>query len=142
MTSFFVSQSLDETASIATLFAKKLQPGAVIAFFGDLGVGKTTFIKALAKEAAGIQEECVNSPTFQYLNMYQGRYTLYHFDLWRIGQASDFLKMGFEEMFEQGGICCIEWAERIEGLLPKGHISIKMAHGVDNSRSIGIIWPT
>lgn len=133
---FYRTSSAEETMQVAAEIAKTLKPGDVLAFFGDLGAGKTTFIKAIAEEITGIAATAINSPTFQYLNIYQGKHPFYHFDLYRLQGAEDFLTMGFEEMFYQNGICCIEWAERIRDILPPNAISISITHIASNIRTI------
>lgn len=132
------SSSIEETTEIARTLANRLKPGDVLAFFGELGAGKTTFIKAVAQAASGISEHAVSSPTFQYLNIYQGSLPFFHFDLYRLHGVEDFLSMGFEECFQQNGICCIEWAERISDILPPNTISISMAHIEDTIRTVEI----
>ena len=82
--------------------------------FRRAAAGKTTFIKGLIHAAAQIASSEVQSPTFNYLNIYEGRKTIYHFDLYRLRDRDEFLSMGFDEFFDAGGICCIEWSERIE----------------------------
>src|SRR5688572_29378976 len=106
---FYTSASLEDTKHIAKRLASTLCAPSIIAFYGDLGAGKTTFIRALAVEF-GILPDVVNSPTFQYLNIYKGTLQIFHFDLYRLRGPEDFLGMGFEEFFEQEGITCIEWA--------------------------------
>ena len=108
-----LSQSAADTYRIGTEFGKRLLPDSVVCFFGDLGAGKTTFIKGVVAGASGISGEEVSSPTFTYLNIYRGSKTLYHFDLYRLRNTNEFLSMGFDEMFDAGGICCIEWAEKL-----------------------------
>ncbi len=132
------AHSPEETKSLAIEFAKTLQPGKVIAFFGDLGTGKTTFIRYLTEALAGIDPSSVSSPTFQYLNVYSGRLPIYHFDLYRLKSAQDFVFLGFDEFLSQNGISCIEWAERIEGLLPQDAIRITITHEKEDVRKIDI----
>jgi len=110
---------------------------AVIAFHGDLGAGKTTFIKGLVCGAALVSSREVNSPTFTYLNIYIGTKEIYHFDLYRLKGSEDFLVMGFDEYFNKG-ICCIEWAERIPDLLPPGSIHIHIQSLGETKRKITI----
>ncbi len=76
--------SFEDTHNVAKAFGQEASEGAVFAFFGDLGAGKTTFIRSFVEEAAGIEPEAVNSPTFQYLNIYKGKKKVYHFDLYRL----------------------------------------------------------
>lgn len=108
--------SSEETKQLGQGIAPFLRPGVVLALSGPLGAGKTTFVQGIAS-ALGIQEP-VSSPTFVYLNLYQGTYPLYHFDLYRLKKSSDFLALGFEEYLEADGIAVIEWPERIGSLLP------------------------
>lgn len=128
------SSSLEETAEIGRSIAKDLAPGAIVAFFGDLGAGKTTLIKSLAAELTGIDPHEVSSPTFTYLHIYKGTGLVYHFDLYRLENAADFLERGFDEFFDAGGICLIEWAERIDPILPEHAHRIEIKHQDENNR--------
>lgn len=121
------SSSSSETVALGARLGKVLKKNSVLCFFGDLGAGKTTFIKGLVSAVTSVPMEQVVSPTYTYLNIYQGDLPVYHFDLYRLAGADDFLQMGFDEYFTAGGICCIEWSERIRSLLPQGtfHITLK-----------------
>lgn len=134
----FVSYSPAETQALGVEFGRRLLPNSIVCFFGDLGAGKTTFIKGVVSGALALPEGDVNSPTFTYLNIYRGLTTLYHFDLYRLRDADAFLSMGFDEMFYAGGICCIEWSEKIEELLPVEAISVRMIHLSEGMRQIDI----
>lgn len=127
-----------ETRAFASEWGRQLKKNSIICFFGDLGAGKTTFIKGLAEGAAGISSDQVNSPTFVYLNIYQGTSTIYHFDLYRLRDADEFLSMGFEEYLFAGGICCVEWSEKIEPLLPLQTIRVHIEHQGEFKRRITI----
>lgn len=122
-----LSNSADTTFQIGKEWGSTLKKGAIIAFDGDLGSGKTTFIRGIAS-SFGIDTRSVCSPTFTYLNIYSGIKTLYHFDLYRIENAQAFLSAGFDDFLQEEAICCIEWAERIETLLkPSIHrVSIRI----------------
>lgn len=110
-------------------FGAQLKAGDVVALFGPLGAGKTTFVKGVATALLAAYENEVSSPTFTYLHIYdRGQLPLYHFDLYRLSGSSDFLALGFEEFLESGGICCIEWSERIDSLLPLSHYVISLDH--------------
>jgi tRNA threonylcarbamoyladenosine biosynthesis protein TsaE len=122
-------QSEEQTMALGYRLGEQLSPNAVLCFFGDLGSGKTTLIKGIVAAATGCAVEDVRSPTFTYLSTYQGARTVYHFDLYRLHGVDEFLSMGFDEMFASSGICCIEWSERIEGILPDGNVRIEMSHG-------------
>jgi tRNA threonylcarbamoyladenosine biosynthesis protein TsaE len=133
----YYAKSLEETQKIARDFAKTLQKGSIVAFFGDLGAGKTTFIRSLVS-ARACDEAFVNSPTFQYLNIYPASPPIYHFDLYRLQGVDDFLSLGFEEYLEDTNICCIEWAERIDTLLPKKTTCVRIQHVDETTRKIEI----
>ena len=134
----YVTGSDEETIALGIKIGKLLPANSVVCLFGELGAGKTTFIKGLAAGAAGWSGEQVSSPTFVYLNIYQGTKTIYHFDLYRLHDADEFISMGFDEYFFAGGICCLEWSEKIEGILPRGCIKIVMKHAGNNKRKISI----
>lgn len=105
-------KTAEETLLFGEKLARLLVPNTIIALSGDLGAGKTTFVQGLAK---GLHiEDPIVSPTFVYLNIYEGTLPLFHFDLYRLKSASDFEELGFSEYFHQEGVCAIEWPERIE----------------------------
>jgi tRNA threonylcarbamoyladenosine biosynthesis protein TsaE len=132
----YLSRSEEETRSFGLAFGKQLESNHIVCFFGDLGAGKTTFIKGLVEGAGVFPKENVNSPTFVYLNIYKGLKTVYHFDLYRLQNADEFLSMGFDEFFSANGICCIEWSERITPILPSSCIHVTMTHRGEFTRSI------
>lgn len=132
-----ILSSSQEMERLGEEFGQAVSPPAVIAFYGDLGAGKTTFIKGLVCGAALVSSREVNSPTFTYLNIYIGTKEIYHFDLYRLNGGDDFLSMGFDEYFNKG-ICCIEWAERIPDLLPPGSIHIHIQSLGETKRKITI----
>ncbi|MDR6120605.1 tRNA threonylcarbamoyladenosine biosynthesis protein TsaE [Bacillus sp. SLBN-46] len=110
----------EETSNLAERLAQLLQPGDVIALEGDLGAGKTTFTKGLAK---GLQvKKTVNSPTFTIIKEYNGRLPLYHMDVYRVADA--FEDLGFDEYFEGDGVTVVEWAHLIEEQLPQERLTI------------------
>jgi tRNA threonylcarbamoyladenosine biosynthesis protein TsaE len=128
----YVSHSESETVALGREFGLTLSPNSIICFFGDLGAGKTTFIKGLAESVLG-ESVSVNSPTFVYLNIYKGKKpptAVYHFDLYRLHDSDDFLGMGFDELFYAGGVCCIEWSERIAAILPPHCIQVTMSYDI------------
>lgn len=131
------TSSAEETYQMGLQFGHALTVPSVIAFNGNLGAGKTTFIRGIAA-AFGIDEREVCSPTFTYLNIYQGKASLYHFDLYRIPSAREFIAAGFEEFLYAGGICCIEWSEKIVSLLPENTLSVALASVGKDLRTISI----
>lgn len=111
----YISTSPEETMRIAQNYAKTLQKNDVVLLEGDLGTGKTVFAKGVAK---GLNiTETVVSPTYAYMNDYDGR--LYHYDCYRLGSGEDAVRLGLTDYFEADGICLIEWAENIQSVLPK-----------------------
>lgn len=135
----FYSQSAAETSAIGYRLGQDLPPRSVVCFFGDLAAGKTTLIKGLVAGATGRDPSEVQSPTFVYLAIYEGPKPVYHFDLYRLRDADEFLGMGFDEYFDADGICCIEWSERIASCLPSNCIRITMEHAGENKRQITIV---
>jgi tRNA threonylcarbamoyladenosine biosynthesis protein TsaE len=134
-----VSSSPEETALIAKEFGSTLPKGSVVAFFGDLAAGKTTFIKSLVASLANIHENEISSPTFVYLNIYPFKdANIYHFDLYRLRSQEEFLAMGFQEYFDAGGVCLIEWSERIPDILPEQTIKISLETIGHDTRKIEI----
>jgi len=113
----------EDTIAFGKKMASMLPKNAVVALSGDLGAGKTTFVQGLAL-GLGIKEP-IQSPTFVLLNLYKG---LYHFDLYRLKNESDFTSLGFEEYFEKDGICVIEWPDRIAKILPPGTVHIEFIY--------------
>jgi tRNA threonylcarbamoyladenosine biosynthesis protein TsaE len=113
----YISESEEQTRQIARDFAKGLQPGAVVCLQGELGAGKTHFVKGMAV-AFGIKESEVQSPTFTLINEYEGTLSLYHFDCYRMESYQEALEIGAEEYFYGEGVSVIEWPERIRQILP------------------------
>lgn len=134
----YFSHSADETFQIGKEFGRSLPLNSTICFFGNLAAGKTTFIKGLAQGAAQIDPSHVQSPTFTYLHIYEGTKTIYHFDLYRLRDSDEFLSMGFDEYFDAGGICCVEWSEKIPSCLPFGAIHVLIEHEEGDKRRVVI----
>lgn len=123
--------SEEEMIAFGEKVAGYLFPNAVLTLNGDLGVGKTTFTKGIGK-GLGVKK-VINSPTFTIVKVYQGKYPFYHFDAYRLeGQDEE---LGFEEMFEDDGVCIIEWPEFIEHILPKERLNIYITRNEDGSRT-------
>jgi len=133
-----VCESLNDTHALSVAFGKALKSGDVVCFFGDLGAGKTTFIKGIIEGVGGYSPEYVNSPTFSYLNIYEGHKTVYHFDLYRLRDGDEFLSMGFDEYLFTEGICCVEWSEKIADLIPSDAIKVEITHLGEARRMVDI----
>lgn len=134
----FTTCDAADTIALGYKVGKSLKKNSVLCFFGDLAAGKTTFIKGVAAAVCTSADIHVVSPTFVYLNIYEGHSRVYHFDLYRLHDADEFLSMGFDEMLYAGGVCCIEWSERIAPLLPPHCIHVKMSHVSEYTRLITI----
>lgn len=132
-----VTKSEEETIAFAREVGGRLPMGSILCFFGDLAAGKTTFVKGIAG-SMGVNPNHVNSPTFVYLNQYEGDNPLYHFDLYRLEDSKQFLGMGFDEYLFGDGIVCIEWSERIVDLLPENVIQVHIKHVGEGVREIRI----
>ena len=169
----------DETLSLGRAVARLLQPGEIVALYGDLGTGKTVFARGIC-DGLGIDPRIVGSPTFTILNEYQGAYLheleddradecgqginacqrtpepgitdkrlstsnrrksvpVYHFDAYRIDRIDEFYGIGYEEYFFGDGICIVEWADKIEALLPDHTVRLRLEHGGGDLRRLSRI---
>lgn len=134
-----LSENEEMTKSIAEKYAKSITTPTVISLVGDLGAGKTTFAKGFAK-GLGITD-LVTSPTFTIMNDYKsGRLNLYHFDMYRLSSKEEAEELGFGEYFDLrtlDGVCLVEWAENVKGLLPALHVEITITKVDETKRKIG-----
>jgi tRNA threonylcarbamoyladenosine biosynthesis protein TsaE len=131
--------SAEETHSLGKVFGQSLPVNAIVAFFGDLGAGKTTFIRGLVDGIGSIDLRDVCSPTFTFLNIYSGNQMVFHFDLYRLPREEEFFAAGFDEYFNAGGICCIEWAEKIGSSLPSQAFNVSFSYLSEKARQIEIV---
>ena len=137
----FLSKDTKETVEFAAGFAKTLKPGDIVALVGNLGAGKTTFTKGIAK-GLGVKDYVhVNSPTFVLIKEYKGRIPLYHFDLYRLDMIKDINDLDSDGYFFGKGISVIEWADKCKALLPKNHIRVEFKIMGENRRQIAIASP-
>lgn len=125
----FLSHSVAETEALGAQTAQHLSPGTVLAYRGDLGLGKTAFTRGLAR-GLGVTAR-VTSPTFTLVNEYAGRLPLFHFDLYRLGGADDLFDIGWEDYLDRGGICAVEWSERAPEALPEDTVWVNIARSPD-----------
>ncbi len=131
------SRSEMETENIGKELAKLLNAGSIVAFTGDLGAGKTAFVRGLA---AGLRiESRVTSPTFTIVNEYEGgRLPLFHFDMYRLADEDELFDIGWEDYLNRGGVCAVEWSENIQGAID-GCIYVDIRRGSkENERVITI----
>ena len=128
------SASPDETVALGRRLADVLQPGDVLALYGDLGAGKTHLVKGLCA-GLGVPAATVSSPTFTLVNEYDGALPVYHFDAYRIERVEEFFELGYETYFFGDGVCLVEWPERVEALVPDHAIRLRLTHlGGDRRR--------
>ncbi len=133
----FISRSEKETIAFAKKFAKKLKPGAVVTLEGDLGSGKTTFIKGIALGLGLKDQDEVKSPTFAIMHVYPTKPKLYHFDLYRFESPKEAEAIGFEEFVnDPEAISCVEWPERVAKLMPSPVVHFRLVIAGENSRKI------
>ena len=133
----FISNSPDETKNFAKEFAQKLNGGEIIAFTGDLGMGKTCFTSGLAC-GLGFKGD-VTSPTFALVNEYRGgRLDLFHFDMYRIKSWEDLYSTGYFDYIDSGGVVAIEWSENISSALDEETIFVNFERIDDNTRKITV----
>ena len=131
----FVTDSADETKQLGVKIGSNLHSGDVVAMFGSMGMGKTAFTHGLA-EGLGIDSKLVSSPTFALVHEYNGRNTLYHFDMYRIESWDDLYSTGFFDYLDYGGILAVEWSENIENALPENSIRIYFEKGESENQRI------
>lgn len=124
-----VSDREEKTYDLGYRLGTLLAEGDVVCLTGDLGAGKTTLSKAIAK-GLGV-EDCVTSPTFTIIHEYMGRVPLYHFDVYRIERIEDMEDLGYEEYFYGEGVCLVEWACQIEEIIPKEHLWIDIKKSLE-----------
>ncbi len=132
----FITNSPAETEAAGAKLAEQLNPGAVIAYKGDLGAGKTAFTRGLAR-GLGISDP-VTSPTYTIVNEYlDGRLPLFHFDMYRLSSADDLFDIGWEDYLERGGVCAVEWSENVAEAL-EDPITVTIEKLGEESRKITV----
>ena len=121
----FLSHSTQETEAIGEELAQKLRGGDVLAFTDSLGMGKTAFTRGLAR-GLGCRGR-VTSPTFTIVNEYEGKTPLFHFDMYRLGSSDELFDIGWDDYLARGGVCAVEWSERVSVSLPEDTIVVDIA---------------
>ena len=134
----WISRSPAQTVELGTKTGRSLAKGDVVALYGELGSGKTTFVKGLAAGLGAEREEGVRSPTFVLLNLYKGRLPVYHIDLYRVHSLERLRDMGYEDYAFGEGVTVIEWAERAEEALPERTVRVWFKSIGKRSREIQI----
>ena len=130
-----LSHSPEDTEDIGARLAEQLEPGAVVAFTGDLGAGKTAFTRGLAR-GLGIPDR-ITSPTFTIANEYEGgRLPLFHFDMYRLGSADELFDIGWEDYLRRGGVCAVEWSENIADALEEDAVRVDIRRGASDQERV------
>ena len=127
-----ITESEVQTIRYASIFARSLKAGDVVSLEGELGAGKTVFAKGVA-QGLGIDED-VTSPTYAYMNDYDGK--LYHFDFYRLSSGTQAEALGLTDYFYSNGICLIEWAQNVKEVLPDNIITVSIKKLSENKREI------
>jgi len=136
-----ISDSVAQTEAIAAALADTLRGGECLALHGDLGAGKTQFVRGLVAGLGG-NARSVSSPTFVLLNIYEsGRLKVFHLDAYRVSGADDFESIGFTELLDQRGVVVVEWADRVTALLPPEVIHVTIRTTDESHREIEIVDP-
>lgn len=131
----YVSNSPAETEDLGAALAERLKPGTVVAFSGDLGAGKTAFVRGMAR-GLGISER-VTSPTFTIVNEYEGgRLPLFHFDMYRLGSSDELFDIGWEDYLVRGGVCAVEWSEIVSDAMEGDCIRVDIRRGAHDSQRL------
>ena len=133
------TKSTSETIRIGKSIGRLLRPGDVVALVGELGTGKTQFIKGLAAGLGVGKPTYISSPSFTLINEYPGRVPFYHIDLFRLKSEKEAEELGLEEYFQGEGITAVEWADKIPSWLPDENLRIHIHYTGENTRSLEII---
>ena len=131
-----LSNSEAETEEIGARFAKDLPGGTVVAMYGDLGAGKTAFVRGMAR---GMGLSCrISSPTFTIVNEYLGERELIHFDMYRLSGADELFEIGWEDYLNRGAVCAVEWSEKVEDAFFGDEVRVTIEKLDDSRRKITI----
>lgn len=132
----FISHSEHDTELAGELLASKLPGGSVVAMYGDLGAGKTAFVRGMAK---GMGLDCrVSSPTFTIVNEYLGKRELIHFDMYRLSSADELFDIGWEDYLSRGAVCAVEWSENVQDAFFGDEITVRIEKLSDTDRKITV----
>lgn len=132
----FISHSQLETEEVGRKLAEKLPGGSVVAMYGDLGAGKTAFVRGMAK---GMGLSCrVSSPTFTIVNEYLGERELIHFDMYRLSSADELFDIGWEDYLSRGAVCAVEWSENVQDAFFGDEVVVRIEKLNNTDRKITI----
>ncbi len=138
MIAAFDIASLDDTEAFGRRLGELLFPGAVVALVGPLGAGKTHLTRAIAEGLGVRNPAAVNSPTFVLIQEYPARLPVYHFDAYRLSGPREFAELGVDEYFHGDGVCVVEWADKVEPILPADHLRIEITVVDENRRRFDV----
>ncbi|MCL2202177.1 MAG: tRNA (adenosine(37)-N6)-threonylcarbamoyltransferase complex ATPase subunit type 1 TsaE [Oscillospiraceae bacterium] len=131
-----ITNSENDTALEGEKLGRSLKPGSVVALYGNLGAGKTAFTRGLAK-GLGIAMN-VSSPTFTIVNEYPGPVPLFHFDMYRLESEAELFDIGWDDYLERGGVCAVEWSEKVPGAFPPETVTVRLESLGDDRRQLEI----
>lgn len=132
----YISHSEQDTEDLGARLAARLPGGSVVAMYGDLGAGKTAFVRGMAR---GLGLSCrVSSPTFTIVNEYLGERELIHFDMYRLSGADDLFEIGWEDYLSRGAVCAVEWSENVQDAFFGDEIKVTIEKLGDTDRKIAI----
>jgi len=133
------SDSPDQTYKWGTVLGSLLNRGDVVALVGELGAGKTTLTQGIVRGLGVAEDNYIGSPTFTLINEYEGRVPVYHLDFYRIEFPAEVVYLGLEEYLDGDGVAIIEWAEKIEKLLPEEHMVVRLEYVNNSVRTLNIM---
>ena len=131
-----ITKNEKETQEAGAQLVQTLAPGSVVAMYGDLGAGKTAFVRGMTR-GLGINFP-VSSPTFNVVNEYPGKVPMFHFDMYRLGSADELFDIGWDDYLERGGICAVEWSENVEEAFEPGTVKVTITKLGDSEREITV----
>ena len=132
----YITNSETETEALGADFARKLPAGSVVALYGELGSGKTAFVRGMAR-GMGI-DAAVSSPTFTIVNEYVGARSLFHFDMYRLSSAEELFDIGWEDYLARDGVCAVEWSENVRDAFLGDEYTVSFRKTAENGREITI----
>lgn len=134
-----MTHSPEETERTGEALAKTLCSGAVVALYGELGAGKTAFVRGMARGLGS--SDRVTSPTFTIVNEYGGALELFHFDMYRLGGSEELFDIGWEDYLARGGVCVVEWSENVSDAFDGSEIRVRIDKLSDTDRKITAVYP-
>ena len=135
----YMTHSETETEALGEKLAAKLRPGDIVALYGNLGAGKTAFVRGIARGLKSPNR--VTSPTFTIVNEYEGMIPLFHFDMYRLGGADELFGIGWDDYLARGGVCVVEWSENVDGAFDGSEYAVSIEKLGEDERKITFTEP-